>query len=419
MSRVVGFIYFSLVLLSMDLAYANEPQFRRDLLQSAFSNWVSTVNASHDGLVSQSVSIYGSTEVHQFNTKNGSAQLRVHLDANHKAYDLGIALPSQLEVFSTEVQTIAERFLWAFQLSDIRLQRTFFNASNIKVDFGVIGGLDEQLNAFQSAVKQRNLREDVFLEHFDEVYTIRTTLENSELRIDFKPDLNLVLNGQVDVVTDYIRSFLNESTSQINESKVNLNPIHQVQISDKEIRFTALSQKMTPFTVNFSITDTYETKPTFSDLPKLREYRNKHWSSWPFWKHIPGYIDQLQPADVRLILEGVDVYELEHVEPDRIADLAAYLSEGMVVLSDTEEFSHRSDGNYVLTTYVVFHDPDLSYQHMARIRETFSEIDHAYKLQYTEIHVLLTVRLDNIKNLYSQHFGSPTADPVILEIRQY
>lgn len=399
-------------------AVAPEFVFRRDLLESAYQNWVSANRARYLSTLNSDATPFGHAQLVRYQTSSGEVDLRFHLDTAGKAYDIGLALPDTPGFMQADIQTIIERFLWALTLSDSNIQRTFFNASNIRVDFGVLGGLDEQLGAYRRALASGDSPEGLVLEQHEQVSTIRIPVQNQELSIAFEPSLTLLLNDQADVVSDYLYEFLTAGNQGFWQQHAGPADLHQPEITDSELRYTTLNQQMDENRVVRTFADFIPAAASPDSEEALRESRFLHWSSWPYWKHIPGYVDGLKPANVRLVLEGVDLHELPEVDAAKIADLAAFLSEGMVVLTDTESPRRNRDGAIALTSYVVFHNPGLSYQHMVRIRETFTLQDHGYEQDSAEVHVLLTVRLDNVRNLYARHFGTSASDPIRIHIRQ-
>ena len=415
--------FFSLLVivypLSEEQSEANndvEYSFRRDFLDRAYRNWIHTSGARFSSVADDRVTPIGRVQLHRYDTNRGEVFLRVHLDAYGGVYDIGLALPDDPGLLRPELQTIVERFLWALQLSDLNVQRTFFNSPTIRLDFGVLGGLDEQLRAYHQLALPAF--EGIIMDQKNQSCTIRIPVRNRELSVTFEPSLTLLLNDQVDVVSDYLFESLSHGSPDLPVQFTGPDAIHQPEFSGEELSFISLNQHMAQKKVvkAINIQNEIDFRPDTEEA--LQESRFVHWSSWPYWKHIPGYVDQLKPTNVRLVLEGIDLHELSSVDAVKIAHLATFLSEDMVVLTDTEVPRRNRDGKYSVTTYVVFHHQGLSFQHMVRIREIFVLTDQGFEEYTSEVHVLLTVRLDNVRNLYAQHFGASVSETIRIHIRQ-
>lgn len=384
----------------------NDPTFSRDHLRLAHQQWVDLHEASLLGVNEMESDIYGYNQLRSYQTLNGPVDLTFYFNFNDEIYDIGIKQSEEVEVAATsKLDRIISRVLWAATLKESVLVSTlwFVGTGSVQLSYDDrIGNQGDILKGFIDDVQSNNRQVSLTgIQTTDEFSTIQLKVDGKELELRIKPNLNLYLNGQVDVVTQKISASLEE---HLDQGPVEAHSFHRLEGNEETFSARFIARDRSEFNLEFEQIDfSWQPKGDFSILGFHHPLQQQHFSYWATRNFPQEYrmtanfsSDFTASIQVEGLSEKATITDSVHY-----FDLIGWL--GNQMLSHTEVSSFREhDDSIETTTYILYFDPELLYQHMIRVRDRFTNSSENIEWISSEMHMLPAIRLDNVSNIYGR-----------------
>lgn len=398
------------ILLILVLAFpvssdTNDITFSRDHLRVAHQQWVDVHNAKLLDVNAMEPDIYGFSQLRSYETSNGVVNLIFYINFNDEVYDIGIKQPEEIELAATsKLDRIVSRVLWGATLKESVLVSTlwFVGTGSVQLTYDDrIGSQNELLKSFIDDVQANN--QQVILtaiQTTDEYSTLLMAVDGNELELRIKPNLNLYLNGQVDVVTQKINASLEE---HLDHGPTETHTFHNLEAEQESFSARFIARDRSEFNLEFEPAEnSWQPKGDFSILGFNHPLQQKHFSYWATRNFPQQYrmaANFSEDFTAKVIVEGLSGSAII-TDTVHYFDLIGWLGNHMLSHTEVSNFRENED-SIETTTYILYFDPDLMYQHMIRVKDRFKN-SADYEWTSSEMHMLPAIRLDNVGNVYGR-----------------
>ncbi len=405
---ILSILLFTLVAISASAKdIVSKDDFRRDIVRVGYQAWVTNHNATAMELLSHTQTFYGTLEKVRFNTGVGHQDLIFMRDSDGAIYDVTLAPDDNLVFDNQDLKHIVYRLLWILETADESFISSYFQSysSSLDISFGQPGNVQRQISAFLEQVSMPvKISSWSFSETEEGVFVFSTEVGDDILRISVQPTLNLLLNGQVDILTSSIRTVIEEgasiekfeTSSSISEAG---SIVRVVYFGSEEGELSAEYEKG----VSNSISNW--TEEAFAN------YLTQKWVAW----HIPESFEVqsgIQNAsEVGIQLEGDQIYRFQDVAAENVLKVGPLLGDGKVVVFAIDNLE-VSDSEAKARMHVRYIDEQLQYIHAARITESYHRNSNSITHSDTKIDLILSIRMDNVSDLFARTSTEKKQEPL-------
>ncbi len=405
---------------SRDKPAPNYP-FLSDLMRKAWENWLDNTGATLIGYEEPTIQTYGYRMPLKYRIGTEEVTVCWYIDAHDRIYDVGEDITGFAFRGPEAIERIVSRMLWARSVTDPVVLKNLWHLSSESVNISydnTVGTENVHLDKYLSDLRQGTRRvEALDLTTSQQKYFLTLVMNGKELNFEIVPNLFLFLNGEPAVVTGFMEAVL-AGRFEVTEI-ADLHEFHQFQehegrfsvmIPDRERRLVNIKWEQT---TRGWVRSEQSRDPEAGQNPAL-SLREELFDFWLTRNFPPANrTSRLDPPDtgqLRVMLDGASAApEVSgHVS---VPDVLGWLGRGMMTHVEVELRDSES-GRQDLTTYILYFDPVLAYQHMARIHDRFElGAGGTGDWQWTDsrIHILPAVRLDNLEDAYG-HADFPDED---------
>jgi len=374
-----------------------------------FDNWLSRSEAKalNDDTYRRPTLI-GYSVIRTYTTNRGERQIELFLTNNNEIYDVGeyLDLGSLADSYiSAAAQTIAGRIIWASLTRDEAYLRSVVASSHIRVTTPFLGTKESQILEFIRS--NPDLNPGNFYLTIDEFQPILASdARNTPLRISITPTLDLLFQGQSILYRDYLVQMLKSGAADTLSGAFEVSPFYNFSQSGNTFKY---------------------------ELPNIDYYRNarsfSRRSMSDMW--VPGSRDQLAIPEGRIAslvahrwatlalpvafrytdlhtaddfsinfaVEGQQVERFSLTGNKPLDWIGTLLGGGLPAYYSTIS-AQRDNEDVVVRGIWMVRDPELAYEHIFRITDTFVvENSQQYVWKRSEIRAVLGVRTDHIDQL--------------------
>ena len=381
----------------------NEINFSRDNLRVAFNQWVELHGAELVDTGELEHDRYGYVQHRNYNTNKGLLELTLYYSHKNEVYDVGLRQSEEVvEIASTKLDRIVSRVVWAASLKESVLVSTlwFVGTGSVQINYDDrIGSQNELLRVFIEDVQSSDLNVALSgLESNDEFSVIRLTVDGKDLNMQIKPNINLYLNGQVDVITQKIDKGL---TELMDHGMLMPHTLHNVISDEESLSARFIARDRSDYLLEFAkVNMQWEPVKEPEAFGYSHPYHFNHFNYWATRNFPNG--SRVNPSfsadfEATINVEGLDdkttITDVVHFN-----EVIGWLGSELLTHVEVSRFNEDDNGQIETTTYILYFDPDLLYQHMIRVRDKFDGEVWAS----SDMLILPSIRLDNIGNVYGR-----------------
>lgn len=393
------FFIVSISYTSVQADMLSAEEFRRDFIKVGFTSWLAANNAELIEKKDPIPTHFGTREDFRFRANSGNVNLEIYRDTEGLIYDI-IRLPNEDISFKNDyVRQILYRILWVLETRDSTYLNSFFSLhkAGIHFYFGQPGGLDAQIKAFENQTRNRNWipLSWVFSEQEDGSYNFEAEVFGEQLRIEIQPSLHLLLNGQVDVLTARVRDIIKEGNSM---NFMEYSGTYQAVGNTAVVPFFGRQEEAQ--TINYKLSSSEKKLRDLAwNTDALEAYVTYKWLAW----HLPATYNVStgisKASEIAIQLDGDQIYSFSDVAADHVSQIGPILGDQKVVVFVVDDISMNEESAEV-RMHIRYVDETLQYVHAVRIRESYRKSDSAISLSDTKIDLILSIRMDNVSQIY-------------------